>query len=81
MRIKYNGRIYEVDRQTVEHKMQGVVPEIGRRFFIAIDGNEFPIKQVFGEALSLPVAAFPTSYAYNVLTRLGFEIIDRKAGE
>lgn len=80
MRIKFAGRHYDVDRPDVESKMQDVVPEVGRRFFVEINGSDFPIKQVFGVALGLPTAAFPTGYAYNVLTRLGFEIIDAEQG-
>ena len=81
MRIKYQGRIYDLQRHEVESMMAGVVPDVGRRFFVAIDGMEYPAKQVFSRALGLPVAAFPTGYAYNVLGRLGFEIIDRLAGD
>lgn len=76
MRIKYNGRHYEVQRPMIESRMKGVEPETGRRFFVAIGGVEYPIKQVFGVALGLPAAAFSTGYAFNVLSRLGFEIID-----
>lgn len=79
MRIKYNGRHYDIDRHMVEKKMRGVEPETGRRFFVAVGGVSYPIKQVFGMALGLPVAAFPTGYAYNVLSRLDFEIIDASA--
>ena len=81
MRIKYTGRIYDVQRQEIEKKMAGVVPETGRRFFVALDRVQYPVKQVFGKALGLPVAAFSTAYAYNVLSRLGFQIIDRGARE
>ena len=81
MRIKYQGRIYDLQRHEVESMMAGVVPDVGRRFFVAINGAEYPIKQVFGRALGLPVAAFPTGYSYSVLARLGFEIIDRGAGD
>lgn len=80
MRIKYNGHLYNIERSEVETKMNGVAPEIGRRFFVAIGGNKYPIKQVFGKAIGLPTAAFPTGYAYNVLARLGFEIIDVVGG-
>jgi hypothetical protein len=59
--------------------MRGVVPEIGRRYFISIHGVEYPVKQVFAAALGLPVASFPTGYAFNVLQRLGFVVIDKEA--
>ena len=76
MRIKYNGRAYELSAETIKKNMKGVEPEAGRRFFVSIDGISYPIKQVFGRALGLPTVAFSTGYAHNVLSRLGFDIID-----
>ena len=81
MQIRYQGRHYELTRHKIENVMQGVVPEIGRRYFIAINGEKYPIKQVFSAAVGLPVASFATGYAFNVLARLGFEIHDEQAGD
>lgn len=81
MIIKYAGRRYELTRPEIEEMMRGVVPEIGRRYFIAINGEKYPIKQVFSAAVGLPVASFATGYAFNVLARLGFEIHDEQAGD
>ena len=83
MRIKFNGLHYEITKEMVQREMKGVEPETGRRFFVVVDGVSFPIKQVFGVVLDVPGAAFSTGYAYNVLSRLGIEIIDvcfRKVG-
>ena len=80
MQIKYQGRQYDLTRHKIENLMRGVVPEIGRRYFIAVNGVEYPIKQVFAVALGLPVASFPTGYAFNVLQRLGFIVIDAQGG-
>lgn len=76
MRIKYSGRAYELAAETIKKNMKGVEPETGRRFFVSINGISYPIKQVFGRALGLPTVAFSTGYAHNVLSRLGFDIID-----
>ena len=80
MQIKYAGKFYDLSRELIKENLKGVEPETGRRFFVAIGGNKYPIKQVFGKAIGLPTAAFPTGYAYNVLARLGFNIIDAEQG-
>lgn len=79
MIIKYQGRRYDLARPKIETLMQGVEPETVRRYFIAINGVNYPIKQVFSIAVGLPVASFPTGYAFNVLQRLGFVVIDKEA--
>ncbi len=81
MIIKINGTRYELARPEIETLMQGVEPETVRRYFISINGRNYPIKQVFAVAVGLPVASFATGYAFNVLRRLGFEIIDAQAGD
>ena len=81
MRIKYNSRAYELSAETIKKNLEGVEPEAGRRFFVSIGGITYPIKQVFGRALGLPTVAFSTGYAHNVLSRLGFEIIDAQDGD
>ena len=80
MQIRCNGKPYTVKRLEIEGKMRNVAPEPIRRFFVSIRGVRFPIKQVFSIATGLPAAAFQTGYAYNVLSRLGFEIIDAEQG-
>ena len=81
MKIRYQGRHYELTRHKIENVMQGVVPEIGRRYFIEVNHTQYPIKQVFAVALGIPVASFPTGYAFNVLQRLGFIVIDAQGGD
>jgi len=41
---------------------------------VRIDGIDFPIKQAVALAAKVPLAAFITTDAYRVLSRLGFEI-------
>ena len=79
MRVKINGKLYSLDRLMVEKKTSGVAPEIGRRFFIAIDGQRYPLKQVLAAATDLPAVALSTNQAFNILNRLGFEILDAEA--
>ena len=79
MRIIINGRPCNIDRMDIEKKTSSAVPKNGRRFFITINGRAYPVKQVFSIATGLPAVAFSTSQAFNVLSRLGFEISDAEA--
>lgn len=84
MEFKHRGRMYNLERDEVIEAMRGREPERGNRnqkYFIKIDGKEYPIKQVITESLKLPKVSFTSMTAYGVLDRLGFEIIDREIEE
>ena len=71
------GKAYAVDREQVIRAIQNVSPEpLGgqRKYFVEIDGQRYPIKQVVAAALGLPRVAFTATHAYALLTKLGFEI-------
>jgi len=80
MRFTLNGQSFDVEPNDILRKIKNVEPENGRRFFIIVNEIRYPIKQALSIATNLPGAAFPTSTAYNVLSRLGFTIIDEKVG-
>ena len=77
MRLKVRGKLYDTTKKEVEKKLFNVEPEIGRKYFVEIRGSYYPIKQVVGEAFSLPRAEFITQEAYRILRNLGFKIIER----
>lgn len=81
MKIRFAGRVYDLDRPKVISKLRDVEPEPGRRFFVNINGEEFPIKQAVAAAIDRPVMEIGTNTAYSALRRLGFEIIDVVGGD
>ena len=76
MRVKFAGNPYDVDKKSVESRLQGVAPEIGRRFFIEVGGLKYPIKQAVSVTIGRPVTEIGTNACYATLRRLGFEVID-----
>ena len=81
MKVRFAGIHYEIDKKQIESKLEGVAPEIGRRFFIKIGGVMYPIKQAVAVAIGRPVTEIGTNVCYSTLRRLGFEIIDAQAGD
>ena len=81
MRVKFAGIPYEINKNLIESKLQGVAPEIGRRFFIEVGGVMYPIKQAVSVAIGRPVTELGTNVCYATLRRLGFEIHDEQAGD
>lgn len=53
-------------------------PVDGRnKYFVELHGRRFPIKQVLQLVSGLPLAGFTAQDAHRVLSRLGFEIVER----
>ena len=76
MRVKFAGKIYELEKKHVEKSLRGVDPETGRRFFIEINGVKYPIKQAVSVAIGRPAMEIGTNTAYSTLRKLGFEVTD-----
>ena len=55
-------------------KLKGVTPQLVREYYIELDNMQYPIKQVLTLVTGLPPIAFTSKYAYDILTRLGFEV-------
>lgn len=79
MRIILKGKGYSVTWEDTTAKLRGVTPEVGGKvkYFVEIEGKEFPVKQVLGQILNLPRAGFTTQDAYSILLRLGFKITEK----
>lgn len=71
------GKKYKITKEQIETNIKGIEPDEGKKYFIKIKGEEYPIKQVIREVLNLPVAGFNTQDAYTILSRLNYKIITR----
>lgn len=74
------SRQCQLSKEEVESRMKGVEPFKGFHFFVDIDGQRYPVKQVLYLSLReqcecLDMLDFSDSYAKNILTQVGFEVI------
>ncbi len=67
-----DGERIELDRESVEHRLEGVLPEPIHEHYVVIGGRRFPPKQVLSELTGLDRADFTTHQARRILRRLGF---------
>lgn len=67
-----SGHQYDLDHQSVEAALDGVLPEPIHEHFVVINGRRWPPKQVLALVTGLDRADFTTHQARRALTRLGF---------
>jgi len=81
MEFTLRGNDYNLDRPDVEKAMKGVLPEPIRQYFMEVNGEKYPPKQVLAESLRLGRVEFTTMDASSILKRLGFKLnqIKRKS--
>ncbi|MFB0562926.1 MAG: hypothetical protein ACETWM_17145 [Candidatus Lokiarchaeia archaeon] len=74
MEFTLRGNIYNLTRQDVEKAMNGVSPEQINKYYIEVNGEKYPPKQVLAESLGLGRVEFTTMDASNIFRRLGFKL-------
>jgi len=74
LKFTIRGKIYELKKEEVHKKLKGVVAEPIRKYYIEVENMQYPVKQVLTTVTGLPPISFTSKYAYDVLTRLGFEV-------
>ena len=77
MQFLINGKSYEIDKKTVINSLKGTTPANfdGRhKYYIEINGEKYPIKQILHLVTGLPNIEFHASDAKSVLRKLGFDI-------
>lgn len=74
MQFTIGGKKVSLSKKSVESALRNVKPETISKYRIAVGQSEFPIKQALSIASGLPTAAFITTTAYRILTRLGFDV-------
>jgi hypothetical protein len=71
--IRLGGVEYQLDRKSFQERLTKVQPEVIRKYFVAIDGRNFPVKQAVSVGVGAPRASFSTEGAIHALTRLGYK--------
>lgn len=80
MDFQIRGGWYAIEPEDVIRATQSVLPNAtdGRnKYFVALHGRQYPIKQVVQLVTGLASPVFTAQYAYRILSRLGFEISER----
>ena len=72
--VTIGGTKVALTKKSVESALQNVEPGPIKKYRVEIGNREFPIKQVLSVATGIPTAAFITTDAYRILTRLGFGV-------
>ena len=77
MQFTILGGTYDVDRESIIDTAKQSVPEPidGRnKYFVAINGRRYPIKQLLAGATGLGNIDFTAQYAQRILRKLGFAV-------
>jgi hypothetical protein len=77
------GTQCQLSREEVEGLMKEVDPAKGRHYFVTINGRKYPAMQVLYLSLrsqceGLSQLDFSNALAKNILSQMGFEIIEEK---
>lgn len=78
-----NGRQCQLSREEVKMTMIGVQPVRGRNYFVNLNGEIYPVTQVLylslrKQCVGLTLLDINNNVAKNILSQMGFEIIEEK---
>jgi hypothetical protein len=65
---------YELSRRRVEEALKDIVPRPLDKYYVTVNGWNYPPKQVLSTVLRKPLVTFTTMDAQRVLHSLGFEV-------
>ncbi len=69
-----SGKRVSLSKKAVEVALKHVTPDTVRKYSVQVGEHDYPIKQAVSIAAGVPIAAFISTDAYRILTRLGFEV-------
>ena len=72
------GKSYNLSNEDVIKALRNVEPEPIVKHCVKIGDKEYPIKQALAETLNISRIGFTSMYAYQILTKLGFEVYEKK---
>jgi hypothetical protein len=68
------GKRVTLTKKEAEASVKNLTPDAIKKYSVRIGDRDFPIKQVLSAATGMPGAAFISTDAYRILTRLGFDV-------
>lgn len=74
-----DGTRYTLTREAVIKSMRHQTAGRIQTWAVDIEGITFPVKQVLAQALGIPAASFISTRAQDLLSKLGFEVINVEA--
>jgi hypothetical protein len=77
----FNGEVRRLTRDQVVRAMRDQVPGQLYTYAVNIDGKLFPAKQVLASALRVPRSSFISTRAQDLLSKLGFEVLNTEEGD
>ncbi len=77
MEFIIGGKKYKLTLDEIRCGVRNLEPEPVKKYYVEIDGKNYPIKQVISEILGIPRIIFTSMYAYGVLERLGIKVKTR----
>jgi hypothetical protein len=83
MVFRLSGRQCQLSKEEVERAMIGTQPIKGRNYFVNVNGEKYPVTQVLYLSLrrqcgGLSLLDISNNIAKNILSQIGFEIIEEK---
>lgn len=72
IRVSVAGRHFTLDRDLVETRMNGVLPDPLHDHYVVVSGRRYPPKQVIALVTGVDRADFASHHARRILRRLGF---------
>jgi len=73
-RVIINSKPYELDKEDIIKVLKVTSPDNVRKFYIEIEGREYPITQALYSTLNLPKVYIKSNVVQVFLTKLGFEV-------
>jgi hypothetical protein len=74
MRFMVNQKEYRLEREDVEKRMRGILPEPIAKYYIVVRGRNYPPKQVLSIVSKIDRIELTTMGAHEILKRLGFDL-------
>lgn len=74
------GRRYHMSRSLTQGLLKDVKPNAIRKYYVVVNGKQYPIKQVISVYTNLGLSEFGSADAALLLSRIGFKIKSKKGG-
>lgn len=74
MKFTIRGKSFDLVKGDVVGGMRGEQPKRINKYYVLVNGREYPIKQVIEKVCGLHAVEFTSADAHRILEKLGFEV-------